>query len=576
MRLSIKHLIFGICVILLSIISGTGLRTIYDPQDILIFLSCFTLTGLAVSYSYYLLRQNNTLTKELSSMKQLSEKAVKEAEMRCKSTLDSMMEGCVILDFNWNCIYVNDANARHAHYKKEDMIGKNFLDLFPGSQQGAFYQAYEKCMITRQPQSVISQYHFPDGSSAWYEVKVQPVPEGIFVFSTDITETKNAELALRNTLQRLQFHIENSPMAYIEFDNESRIIQWSKNAEKLFGWTYEEVIGKHIWDFKWVYEEDEKTVEELNSDLTNSKRTSNVNTNRNYRKDGSIIICEWYNSSLINPDGRLDSISSLVLDITERMEAGISLNNKVQELIRTEEKMNEALKKLEKSNKELEHFAYISAHDLQEPLRMISTYTSMLERSFSSQIDPKGMQYMVFIKEGACRMQHLIKDLLSYTRISNNAGYFKEVDTGQIVCKVLANLRLQINEASANVCVGKMPVIVANPVQIEPLFMNLISNAIKFRGKATPEIYVGCISGEAEWTFYVKDNGIGINPEFHEKIFVIFQRLYERSQYDGTGIGLSICQRIAEEHKGRIWVESSEGKGSTFYFTISKSLLPLS
>ncbi|MGE5498998.1 MAG: PAS domain S-box protein [Syntrophothermus sp.] len=512
----------------------------------------------------------------LSAWKLESDLAVKNAELRCKSTLDSMMEGCAIFDFNWICIYVNDANARHAHYNKEDMIGKNFLELFPGSTEGAFYQAYEKCMITRQPQSVTSEYCFPDGSSAWYEVKVQPVPEGIFVFSTDITVTKNTELALRNTLRRLQFHIENSPLAYVEFDNDSRIIQWSKNAEKIFGWTQEEVLGKHIWDFKWVYDEDVKAVEELNSDMSGSKRSSNLNTNRNYRKDGSVIVCEWYNSSLINPDGALDSISSLVLDITERMKAREDLEWKMQELLRAEEKMNEALCKLEKSNKELEHFAYISAHDLQEPLRMISTYTSMLERSFSDQIDGKALQYMVFIKEGACRMQHLIKDLLSYTRISNNAGYFKKVDTNQIVHKVLQNLKLQISDASAAICCGELPVITANPVQIEPLFLNLISNAIKFRGKAHPEIKIGCIQGETEWTFYVKDNGIGINPEFHQKIFIIFQRLYERAQYDGTGIGLSICQRIAEEHKGRIWVESAEGKGSTFFFTISKSLTPIS
>ncbi|MGE5682274.1 MAG: ATP-binding protein [Bacillota bacterium] len=230
---------------------------------------------------------------------------------------------------------------------------------------------------------------------------------------------------------------------------------------------------------------------------------------------------------------------------------------------------------LKKTLRELEQFTYVSSHDLQEPLRMVSAYTSMLNRRYSDLFDETARQYMDFVVDGAKRMQHLIKDLLNYSRISSKERIFKRTDCLLILEKVIDDLSLQIQESRAKVSYENMPAVNADPLLITQLFQNLISNALKFSKDKAPEIHISCTERDDDYLFSVKDNGIGIDKKYFDKIFIIFQRLHTRDEYPGTGIGLTICSKIVDQHGGRIWVESENGKGSTFYFTLPKINQPL-
>ncbi len=223
---------------------------------------------------------------------------------------------------------------------------------------------------------------------------------------------------------------------------------------------------------------------------------------------------------------------------------------------------------LEHSNKELEQFAYVASHDLQEPLRMVSSYTELLERRYGDKLDDKAREFIGYAVDGAVRMQRLINDLLEFSRVSTRGKALQHVDVTRVLGTVRANLSVAIQDAGALVTNDDLPTVMADETQLVQLLQNLIGNAIKFRGRDRPHVHVGAQATATEWVFAVRDNGIGIAPEYFERIFVIFQRLHARDEYPGTGIGLAVCRRILDRHGGRIWVESEPGHGSTFYFAL--------
>jgi signal transduction histidine kinase len=228
------------------------------------------------------------------------------------------------------------------------------------------------------------------------------------------------------------------------------------------------------------------------------------------------------------------------------------------------------LTKLQRSNEDLERFAYISSHDLQEPVRMVGIYTGMLAHKYKDKLDAEGNQYIDFALEGAARIKNLIKDLLAYSRINTDAREFQPTDTGAVLRQVLDNLQIAIRETNAQVTHDELPTVEADVTQLEQVFQNLIENAIKYRrNDEPPKIHVTAEKKDDQWLFKICDNGMGIDPGFHDQVFVAFKRLHaDRGKYPGTGIGLAIVKRIVERHQGRVWVESKPGEGSTFYFTI--------
>ena len=227
---------------------------------------------------------------------------------------------------------------------------------------------------------------------------------------------------------------------------------------------------------------------------------------------------------------------------------------------------------LSRSNAELEQFAYVASHDLQEPLRMIASYTQLILRRYGDRFDGDAREFMDFIVDGATRMKQLIEDLLAYSRVGTHGKAFRPTDSGAAVQKALANLRAAIESSNGTVTCDPLPTINADEFQLVQLFQNLIGNALKFKGAETPHVHISVNEQADTWTFGVKDNGIGIDGEYFDRIFMVFQRLHSRTDYPGTGIGLAICKKVVDRHGGRLWIESGAGSGSTFWFTVPKKV----
>ncbi|MBI4497863.1 MAG: GAF domain-containing protein [Chloroflexi bacterium] len=247
----------------------------------------------------------------------------------------------------------------------------------------------------------------------------------------------------------------------------------------------------------------------------------------------------------------------------------------IAERRRAEAQLHATAAELERSNAELQQFAYVASHDLQEPLRMVASFTQLLARRYRGKLGPDADEFIAYAVDGATRMQRLIEDLLTYSRVGTRGRPFAPTDAAAVVDQVITDLEAAIRESGATVTRDALPTVLADPVQLGQLFQNLISNAIKFHRDAPPRVHLSAERRDQQWVFSVQDNGVGIAPEHLDRIFVIFQRLHTRQEFPGTGIGLAICKKIVERHGGRIWAESQPGQGTTFFFTLPADLSPL-
>ena len=336
---------------------------------------------------------------------------------------------------------------------------------------------------------------------------------------------------------RLSAIIEHARSGLITIDEDELIESFNPACERIFGYTAEEAIGRNIRQF---------IPEPYGDDGDQNHGFARKAEGRT--KSGEIVLLELAFSEITIAGGRL--LSGIVHDITEQDKAETEILNK---------------------NLELERFAYIASHDLQEPLRMVSSFTALLQEEYGDRLDDQARQYMDWTVQSSRRMQNLVADLLEYSLASSDEGGFSDFDSGEQIAAVVENLGDAMKVSGAKIKVGDMPVIYANPLRFGRLLQNLVGNAIKYRANdRIPEIEIKVQEGDREWVFSVCDNGLGIRPEYFEQIFVIFKRLHNKEEYSGTGIGLSICQKIVENFGGRIWVESEPGRGSQFFFSVPK------
>ena len=369
----------------------------------------------------------------------------------------------------------------------------------------------------------------------------------------------NAELRAASTRERLlSMAVDTSDDAIFIHDLNGRIETWNNAAERLYGYQAREMIGRKT---EVIVPPDRH--EEFNELLGKVRRGEKVHHFETVRvkKDGTPVDVALTISPVRDTDGKLIGASKIARDITERKRAEAEAANQTENLKR--------------SNAELEQFAYIAAHDLQEPLRMVASYTELLSHRYKGQLDERADKYIAYAVDGAKRMKLLINDLLTFSRVGTMAKPLVPVDTKAIVSTVVAAMRETLLEAGATVVVGDLPTILGDDVQLGQLFQNLIGNAVKFRSEAAPHIEITARANGQSWLFSISDNGIGIDPQYGERIFQMFQRLHERGRYEGSGIGLSIAKKIAERHGGRIWFESQAGGGTTFYVSIPRSVSTL-
>jgi PAS domain S-box-containing protein len=415
--------------------------------------------------------------------------------------------------------------------------------------------ALEQTLAMDAPYDIEFRALRPDGNIVWLMTSALVVrkadrPVRMLGATMDITGVKHAEQALRESEQRFRIMADSSPVLIWVTDVEG--CAFVNRAYLDFVGAGQENVAGTGW-MGYVHPDDLRAYCEKFEGAYHARGHFDTQL-RMRRKDGEY---RWMKSSGVprfEPDGTFMGYVGSTIDITD--------------LKRAEQKLAETAADLVRSNAELEQFAYVSSHDLQEPLRTISNYVDLLADRLNSRLDGETLQFLRFIQEGSHRALQLIRELLAFASIGAKDEALDETSLDELLDKALENLRSAMQESGAVIRRGTMPVLKVNSFQIVQLFQNLLSNAIKYRGKEPPEIDIRCRRENGQWTFSVSDNGIGIDPQYSEHIFMIFKRLHARSRYPGTGIGLAICKKIVQHHGGSIWVDSHPGRGSTFHFRL--------
>lgn len=364
-------------------------------------------------------------------------------------------------------------------------------------------------------------------------------------FNTMAQQIEDTQHAMEDINASLRTMLDGAPLPIIVLDKRDHVRMWNRAAERTFGWSREEVIGKPM---------PLRAAGGTRLELPEGGSGSEGIEARARAKNERILDLYIAAAPTYAATGRIDGRILACDDITARKQQ--------------EEQLARYAEKLARSNAELENFAYVASHDLREPLRMVRSFTGLLADRYADQLDEVGERYISFARGGAERMDDLIKALLEYSRVEGDREEAVPTDSGQALRTALEILGPAIRDSEATVTVDDMPEVVVNANQLTRVFQNLVSNAVKFRGEARPQVHVSAVRRGDRWVFGVQDNGIGIEPVYHDRIFQIFKRLHGLEEYSGTGMGLSICKKIVEAHGGAIWVDSNAGEGACFYFTL--------
>ena len=488
--------------------------------------------------------------------RKLAEEELKISEDKYHSLYSSMSEGVAIHEIIYNSendpvdyviVDINPSYEKITSLNKSDAVGKKASELY-GTGKAPYMEFY--ALVAENGEPIEFETYFEPMDKHF---KISVISPGKGKFATifeDITERKLAEEALNESEEKYRNIVETANEGIMIGDPSGIITFVNVKMEEILGYSSEELLGTD-----GLFLIDKNELEIAHKQIEDRKMGMKQEYERKFiRKDGEEIWTIVSATPLQDNNGNHTGNLSMITNITPRK--------------KREEKLKLTMDELNRSNQELERFAYVSSHDLQEPLRMVTLYSQLLERRYKDSLDSDADDFIEYIVENAKRMKQLIDDLLEYSRVTSQAKEFENVDLEKTLDVVLTNLSVSIAENNVKVTHEPLPTVFADENQMLQVFQNLITNAIKFHGQKPPEINISSHKGEGEWTFAIKDNGIGIKSEHQKQIFDVFKRLHTREEYLGTGIGLSIVQKIITHHDGRIWVESEPGKGSVFYFTI--------
>jgi PAS domain S-box-containing protein len=477
----------------------------------------------------------------------------KRTEEKVRLAVEAAPTAMIMVDEGGTMLLVNTQAERLFGYSRGDLVGRS-IDMLVPARLRADHRQYRRAFAERpETRGMASGREIfglrRDGSEVPIEIGLTPIvtQDGLVVLSSivDISERRQAE-------ERFRLAVESTPNGMVMVNAQGEMVLVNTEAERMFGYSRDELVGRSI--DMLVPERFRGLHTKFRASFTAHPERRPMGAGRDLhglRKAGNEFPLEIGLNPISTPQGPLVLCS--ILDITERKQAQESLEARSRELLR--------------SNAELEQFAYVASHDLQEPLRMVASYTSLLAEEYGSKLDDDARLYIHFAKDGAERMQQLIHDLLSYSRISSRKRAPVHVSASECLDLALANLRISLDETGCVVRRSELPTLLGDRSQLVDLLQNLVANAIKFRRGVPPLIEVSAEPFPGGVKFAVRDNGIGIEPQYFDDVFQVFRRLHTKDEYPGTGIGLAICKRIVERVGGRIWVESVVGQGSTFYFT---------
>lgn len=531
-------------------------------------------------------------SKKLSD--EISERKHSEDQLlKLSHAVEQSPASVVITDIKGNIEYVNPRFTQVTGYTPDEAIGKTPRILKSGEQGPDVYKEMWNAISSGKEWRGEFHNKKKDGVLYWEAVSISPIRDskGLITHfvgvNEDITERKRMEEELKSLNKTLEQRVAertadlkeseekfrkisaSAQDAIIMLDSKERVSYWNEAAEEMFDYSKGNVLGRHLHEliipekFREGHLNGFKKFQEagLGASLGKTLELSAL------KKGGKEFPIELSLSG-VKIKGKWNAIG-IIRDITKRKRMSERLLAEIGGRKKVQKRVKQIVEELKRSNDELEQFAYVASHDLQEPLRMVSSYTQLLARRYKDKLDDDAKEFIEFAVDGATRMQRLINDLLQYSSLGTKGKPFEPRDCTVIFDKAIANLKIAIEDSGAIVTHDNLPNIMVDSTQFVQLFQNLIGNAIKFRREEEPpRVHVSAKHNEDEWMFSVSDNGIGMDPQYADRIFVIFQRLHKKNEYPGSGIGLAICKKIVERHGGQIRVDSEVGKGTTFNFTI--------